>query len=797
MDNVVIAGCTSKNMVQVGQASKQASGRRRKDRHDVDRNRSVRTHVHTQMYTCSHTEVPQAQRRRHPTQSHSHSHSHSHPQEHLIVCLDTMRTMGGTATTGIVSVLLPMARTVYSFVITIAVLTVALDLQRLQAFSTAPPIRRLSDPCVSPPSLQLQRNPRAATAGQSVYSRPFQYRQEPARVSMQRTLTTTTTTTTTSRSSVVLRATANDGTNTGNGDAENPSDGDGDGDGGPLSFLRRTGPQRTGYGKDDMDDDNRLTLDDIRFDNDDGNDDNDNDNDDGVVAMSGKRNKRRKRNGSSSNDDLDEDNEDTGFFRNTFRRIVGRRKDTDNNMDEDSNVNGGGRAQARKRGKRSSAEIMEAERIRYLQARKNLRDQRRQSKREQRRFAKEQAKQEKLLEQLEQEEEKDEGTVNPIVETFESLEQTLFGWAAPPKKPVRKEGDDGKRMVELRDQVREQKRQREAAAIKQKEIEAMEQKLREQRRRETLAKAKAEAEAKKTAALRQKLQYERQQEIVSAAKATRKPSTNPSFPFGMPPKGSNSTTTGSKPPTVQGSAKNDIDGAADADADATPVRMRRNVQSVPQSLLSKARNSTGGSDTADGTDNDNASGGSSNPLGMAQRFVSGVWDKSFGRGDDTAENEEWLPVFPTSRIDPGEAVPVNVGGIDLLVLANVDGTKLYCIENSCSHLGTPLETGQIELRTEKGIKTKDPALGSRCIVCPLHQTAFDLETGQVRGEWCPYPPVLGKMVGTIRSKTPVAVFDIRTRGKNIEVRINSSLDKLWDNDGGMISGGSGAVNEKK
>jgi nitrite reductase/ring-hydroxylating ferredoxin subunit len=65
-----------------------------------------------------------------------------------------------------------------------------------------------------------------------------------------------------------------------------------------------------------------------------------------------------------------------------------------------------------------------------------------------------------------------------------------------------------------------------------------------------------------------------------------------------------------------------------------------------------------------------------------------------------------------------------------------------------------------------------------CIVCPLHRTAFALESGEVRGEWCPYPPVVGPMVGKIKKQTSVATFDVRTKGKLIEVRINSPLEAV-------------------
>ena len=66
-----------------------------------------------------------------------------------------------------------------------------------------------------------------------------------------------------------------------------------------------------------------------------------------------------------------------------------------------------------------------------------------------------------------------------------------------------------------------------------------------------------------------------------------------------------------------------------------------------------------------------------------------------------------------------------------------------------------------------------------CIVCPLHRTAFALDTGEVVGEWCPYPPFLGNMMGTVKKKNDLTTLQMRTRGKNIEIKILSSK-KLLD-----------------
>ncbi len=203
--------------------------------------------------------------------------------------------------------------------------------------------------------------------------------------------------------------------------------------------------------------------------------------------------------------------------------------------------------------------------------------------------------------------------------------------------------------------------------------------------------------------------------------------------------------------------------------------------------------------------NNNTSMNNNNPLSVFQKFLTAAPSLLF---KGTTPEETWIPVFPKTRIMPGEMVPVAVAGIDLLVIASIDGRSLYCIANSCPHLGTPLETGRltrlpIESKTSStsplptdetatAVTTDDSKSGilfsetdisnilsqdgcEDCIVCPLHRTAFALNSGEVRGEWCPYPPVIGALMGTVKEPTSAAVFQVRTRGKNIEVRLNNAL----------------------
>lgn len=157
-----------------------------------------------------------------------------------------------------------------------------------------------------------------------------------------------------------------------------------------------------------------------------------------------------------------------------------------------------------------------------------------------------------------------------------------------------------------------------------------------------------------------------------------------------------------------------------------------------------------------------------NPMMGTQKLISNVWESTIGSRD------QWVFALRKRRIDPGEVVPVNVAGLDLLIIASRKGDKIYCVANSCSHLGTPLETGPLQRR--KANRPTDSSDGCEdCIVCPLHQTAFSVETGEVNGPWCPYPPVIGNIMGTVKEKSPIVTFDIRTRGKNIEVKLNSRI----------------------
>jgi len=107
----------------------------------------------------------------------------------------------------------------------------------------------------------------------------------------------------------------------------------------------------------------------------------------------------------------------------------------------------------------------------------------------------------------------------------------------------------------------------------------------------------------------------------------------------------------------------------------------------------------------------------------------------------------------------GKAV-VEVGGQKVLLVQ--DGDEVYAVSNKCSHLGLPLVGKTAFFQGQ---------VAEKCIVCPAHGTAFDLATGEVKGEWCPKFPTL-PLVGKVGDKKPLPTFQSRVdETGNIEVYV--------------------------
>ena len=120
------------------------------------------------------------------------------------------------------------------------------------------------------------------------------------------------------------------------------------------------------------------------------------------------------------------------------------------------------------------------------------------------------------------------------------------------------------------------------------------------------------------------------------------------------------------------------------------------------------------------------------------------------------QQKEWVPLLKAAEIAPGDLIPVDSNGLTLLLAADYDGT-VYCTAGCSPFMSAPLSDGKIQ---------------NSCIVCPQSGSSFDLQTGELVGEWCPFPPLLGPLIGKLYEARDLAVFPVRAKGANIEAFID-------------------------
>ena len=121
----------------------------------------------------------------------------------------------------------------------------------------------------------------------------------------------------------------------------------------------------------------------------------------------------------------------------------------------------------------------------------------------------------------------------------------------------------------------------------------------------------------------------------------------------------------------------------------------------------------------------------------------------------------WTKLSTTTELKEAGGKKVVETPAGRVLLAEVDGA-VYAVSNKCTHLGLPL-VGKTALLQGK--------IQDKCIVCPAHNTAFDLATGAVVGEWCSGFPDL-PFVGKMTKASPLPTFESRVDAAgNIEVLV--------------------------
>jgi nitrite reductase/ring-hydroxylating ferredoxin subunit len=114
---------------------------------------------------------------------------------------------------------------------------------------------------------------------------------------------------------------------------------------------------------------------------------------------------------------------------------------------------------------------------------------------------------------------------------------------------------------------------------------------------------------------------------------------------------------------------------------------------------------------------------------------------------------KWISALPASELSEGERKVIEVGGESVLLIH--EAGQIYAIASACPHMRLPLKGGRVKDHT---------------ITCPWHHSAFDLRTGDVK-DWSPWPPVVGKMLGTLRREHTLPVFPTKVEDGAIWVGV--------------------------
>lgn len=100
--------------------------------------------------------------------------------------------------------------------------------------------------------------------------------------------------------------------------------------------------------------------------------------------------------------------------------------------------------------------------------------------------------------------------------------------------------------------------------------------------------------------------------------------------------------------------------------------------------------------------------------------------------------DDWTSVLAESELEEGQ--PRQVVSGDATIMLVRDGGQVYALANRCTHLGGPLDQGEIV---------------DGCVQCPWHQSTFRLRDGHiVRGP----------------ASSPQPTYDVRVQAGHIEVR---------------------------
>ena len=129
----------------------------------------------------------------------------------------------------------------------------------------------------------------------------------------------------------------------------------------------------------------------------------------------------------------------------------------------------------------------------------------------------------------------------------------------------------------------------------------------------------------------------------------------------------------------------------------------------------------------------------------------------------------WLPFGCKGKdLANGEIAVANLAAVDVVV-GKTPGGKLFAVADKCPPTGTSLCYGG--------------EVDGDCIVDPQYGTKFNVFTGLPEGDWCPSPPVIGGLLGTVMGgPQALATFEVREAflSGDIEVQVDTNTRKAYE-----------------
>lgn len=140
-------------------------------------------------------------------------------------------------------------------------------------------------------------------------------------------------------------------------------------------------------------------------------------------------------------------------------------------------------------------------------------------------------------------------------------------------------------------------------------------------------------------------------------------------------------------------------------------------------------------------------------------------------GDDFPVSMKWIQVGSVDDFPLGEITSINAYKDEsIAVVRDFDG-KFTAIVDKSPYLGVPLSYGAV----------KETSDGVPCIECPQSKTLFSLQTGEVVGDWIPFPPVINNILRiVVGPANKVIKYPLRNKGNKVQIEVDVNVKDRFE-----------------